>query len=158
MAIESEPAVSDSTLSTHQDTETNTNTDNSIIASTPSTTRNQSHSESENEQQTIITPSEDNRKPSSNNYDYINNSNQVETPSSALSITTRTSSVIQHTNNNDIRRSPFENSNTSNKNTTMPSDQQRQEDTFYQSLQIRLHHSVGSMSISPTCRDIVLAG
>ncbi|ORX62877.1 hypothetical protein DM01DRAFT_267212 [Hesseltinella vesiculosa] len=32
------------------------------------------------------------------------------------------------------------------------------EDTFYQSLQIRLHHSVGSLSISPTCRDVVLAG
>ncbi|KAI9022925.1 hypothetical protein CLU79DRAFT_791747 [Phycomyces nitens] len=35
---------------------------------------------------------------------------------------------------------------------------QNQEDTFNQTLEIRLHHSVGSMSISPTCRDVVLAG
>ena len=42
--------------------------------------------------------------------------------------------------------------------TKSTSSQQMQEDTFYSSLQIRLHHSVGSMSISPSCRDIVLAG
>ncbi|KAG0188233.1 hypothetical protein DFQ28_005191 [Apophysomyces sp. BC1034] len=38
------------------------------------------------------------------------------------------------------------------------SQSQTQEDTFYQTVEIRLHHSVGSMSISPTCRDVVLAG
>ena len=38
------------------------------------------------------------------------------------------------------------------------SSSQTQEDTFYRNLEIRVHHSVGSMSISPSCRDIVLAG
>ncbi|KAI8979684.1 hypothetical protein BDF20DRAFT_871014 [Mycotypha africana] len=33
-----------------------------------------------------------------------------------------------------------------------------QEDTFYRALEIKFHHSVGSMSISPACRDVVLAG
>lgn len=42
--------------------------------------------------------------------------------------------------------------------TKSTSSQQMQEDTFYSSFHIRLHHSVGSMSISPSCRDIVLAG
>jgi hypothetical protein len=32
------------------------------------------------------------------------------------------------------------------------------ENTFYQKMQIRVRHSVGSMSISPSSRDIVLAG
>ncbi|CAO3609005.1 unnamed protein product [Cunninghamella blakesleeana] len=36
--------------------------------------------------------------------------------------------------------------------------EQHKEDTFYKSLQIRLHHSVGSLSISPASRDVVLAG
>lgn len=39
-----------------------------------------------------------------------------------------------------------------------PAPSQLQEDTFYQNLEIRLHHSVGSMSISPSSRDVVLAG
>ncbi|KAI8150329.1 hypothetical protein BJV82DRAFT_652492 [Fennellomyces sp. T-0311] len=38
------------------------------------------------------------------------------------------------------------------------SSSQTQEDTFNCTLEIRVHHSVGSMSISPSCRDIVLAG
>ncbi|CAO3596860.1 unnamed protein product [Absidia cylindrospora] len=65
------------------------------------------------------------------------------------------SSVIQHTTNNDIRHSTYRSNSAI---TVPPPSEQRQEDTFYQSLQIRLHHSVGSMSISPTCRDVVLAG
>jgi hypothetical protein len=32
------------------------------------------------------------------------------------------------------------------------------ENTFHQKMQIRVRHSVGSMSISPSSRDIVLAG
>jgi len=32
------------------------------------------------------------------------------------------------------------------------------ENTFYQRMEIRVRHSVGSMSISPSSRDIVLAG
>lgn len=35
---------------------------------------------------------------------------------------------------------------------------QTSENTFYQKMQIRVRHSVGSMSISPSSRDIVLAG
>lgn len=31
-------------------------------------------------------------------------------------------------------------------------------DTFYDALEIKFHHSVGSMSISPASRDVVLAG
>ncbi|KAK4512335.1 Nuclear control of ATPase protein 2 [Mucor velutinosus] len=37
-------------------------------------------------------------------------------------------------------------------------DDNPQEDTFYRALEIKFHHSVGSMSISPACRDVVLAG
>lgn len=37
-------------------------------------------------------------------------------------------------------------------------DDAPQEDTFYRALEIKFHHSVGSMSISPACRDVVLAG
>ncbi|KAI7905116.1 uncharacterized protein BX663DRAFT_501815 [Cokeromyces recurvatus] len=37
-------------------------------------------------------------------------------------------------------------------------DNNPQEDTFYRALEIKFHHSVGSMSISPACRDVVLAG
>ncbi|KAI8889769.1 hypothetical protein K501DRAFT_237975 [Backusella circina FSU 941] len=45
-------------------------------------------------------------------------------------------------------------------NKVMLSDHQKkdQEDTFYNALEISFHHSVGSMSISPACRDVVLAG
>jgi hypothetical protein len=164
MAFENEPALSGSANPSYEDTGTNSNS--TALSRTPSTSRNQSHSESDNEQQTINTASEDNRRPSSYDSDYSNNSketSEVETSSPSLSITTRASSVVQHTTTNDIRHSPFESSTTlNNKNIAMPpsssDQQQRQEDTFYQSLQIRLHHSVGSMSISPTCRDIVLAG
>lgn len=38
------------------------------------------------------------------------------------------------------------------------SRQNPQEDTFHRALEIKFHHSVGSMSISPACRDVVLAG
>ncbi|KAI8334949.1 hypothetical protein BC941DRAFT_399392 [Chlamydoabsidia padenii] len=147
MSNENEPEVSGS--SAHQDTETSDS--NTTIGQV---TSHQSHSE--NEQQSTA-PSED--KPSPYHSDSSKEASQVETPNSSLSITTRTSSIIQHTNNNDIRQSSFDNTS-SNKNITLtPLDQQqRQEDTFYQSLQIRLLHSVGSMSISPTCRDVVLAG
>lgn len=164
MAFENEPALSGSKNPSYEDSGTNNNSTELSRAS--STTGHQSHSESENEQQTINAASEDSRRPSSYDSDYSNNSketSEVETSSSTLSITTRASSVVQHTTTNDIRRSPYESNTTpNNKNITMPpsssDQQQRQEDTFYQSLQIRLHHSVGSMSISPTCRDIVLAG
>ncbi|KAI8340395.1 hypothetical protein BD560DRAFT_412293 [Blakeslea trispora] len=37
-------------------------------------------------------------------------------------------------------------------------DDNPQEDTFYRALEIKFHHSVGSMSISPASRDVVLAG
>ncbi|KAI8993171.1 hypothetical protein BDB01DRAFT_847081 [Pilobolus umbonatus] len=37
-------------------------------------------------------------------------------------------------------------------------DNNPQEDTFYRALEIHIHHSVGSMSISPASRDVVLAG
>ncbi|KAI8066503.1 hypothetical protein BC940DRAFT_334092 [Gongronella butleri] len=50
------------------------------------------------------------------------------------------------------------NGNKSNSLHKKQSSELPKEDTFYQSLQIRLHHSVGSLSISPTCRDVVLAG
>jgi hypothetical protein len=44
-------------------------------------------------------------------------------------------------------------------NKTMLHHQKKdQEDTFYNALEISFHHSVGSMSISPACRDVVLAG
>jgi hypothetical protein len=38
------------------------------------------------------------------------------------------------------------------------SSQTTGENTFHQKMQIRVRHSVGSMSISPSSRDIVLAG
>jgi hypothetical protein len=41
---------------------------------------------------------------------------------------------------------------------TIKKDDNPQEDTFYRALEIKFHHSVGSMSISPACRDVVLAG
>ncbi|KAI8641629.1 hypothetical protein BD408DRAFT_444202 [Parasitella parasitica] len=41
---------------------------------------------------------------------------------------------------------------------TLKKDDNPQEDTFYRALEIKFHHSVGSMSISPACRDVVLAG
>lgn len=42
--------------------------------------------------------------------------------------------------------------------TRLKKDDAPQEDTFYRALEIKFHHSVGSMSISPACRDVVLAG
>lgn len=42
--------------------------------------------------------------------------------------------------------------------TRFKKDDAPQEDTFYRALEIKFHHSVGSMSISPACRDVVLAG
>lgn len=42
--------------------------------------------------------------------------------------------------------------------TILKKDNNPQEDTFYRALEIKFHHSVGSMSISPACRDVVLAG
>jgi hypothetical protein len=42
--------------------------------------------------------------------------------------------------------------------TALKKDDNPQEDTFYRALEIKFHHSVGSMSISPACRDVVLAG
>jgi hypothetical protein len=42
--------------------------------------------------------------------------------------------------------------------TSLKKDDNPQEDTFYRALEIKFHHSVGSMSISPACRDVVLAG
>ncbi|KAI8371399.1 uncharacterized protein BYT42DRAFT_580098 [Radiomyces spectabilis] len=50
------------------------------------------------------------------------------------------------------------NTQTNSRQPSTKKQNQAQDDTFYQNLEIRLHHSVGSMSISPTCRDVVLAG
>lgn len=42
--------------------------------------------------------------------------------------------------------------------TALKKGENPQEDTFYRALEIKFHHSVGSMSISPACRDVILAG